>query len=305
MHQEVEKAIEQRMPKNRAFEVIAEKTGLKINTIRNYYYRYTRDQENDKEANTEGMSGFRKSYIGRNFTNEEVDNLIANMLIAQAQGRSVRGCANSLSGGDPKLLIRLQNKYRNTIAGKPDYVNKLMAEMEQKGIKFYNPYTNEYVNTDNKSDIMLMESIERKDILTILSNIAENMQKIQNVSLYQFFKGICDLSQMAVNNISNVTISNQNEIPDRKTTERMGRMEEDIKSKDRMIVELNNKVLVYETRLEEQRHRSNRLISLFRQLITINREFIGLSDVNKLTKLSDYISKIESCIEDYKSAMDE
>ena len=53
MKKEVSKSKDADEPVNRAFEVIAEKSGLKFNTVRNYYYRYI--HEKDKKQGSSGM----------------------------------------------------------------------------------------------------------------------------------------------------------------------------------------------------------------------------------------------------------
>lgn len=48
MKKEVNKSKVADEPVNRAFEVIAEKSGLKFNTVRNYYYRYIHEKDNNR-----------------------------------------------------------------------------------------------------------------------------------------------------------------------------------------------------------------------------------------------------------------
>ena len=56
------------------------------------------------------------------------------MLIGQAKGKSVRGVQNELAKNDKKLMLRYQNKYRNVLAGNPEYVKEIMEEMSNKGL---------------------------------------------------------------------------------------------------------------------------------------------------------------------------
>lgn len=281
MKQEVDSVRESRLPMVKAFESIAKKTGLKPNTVRNYYYRYIYDKQ-DKNISIPA---------GRSFTPQEVDDLMISMLVAQGHGQSVRGCANQLSGGDPKLLIRLQNKYRNVIASKREYVNELMAKMQAEGMTFYNPYTKQYINGNSS-----LEQWDSDDILDSISRFVSNIQKINNSSLYSLINGLKNLSQMALDGMDYGREQYQ---------KRLSVLEQDIKERDKKIYEINNQILIYKTQLDEQRHKTNRLISMFRQLIAINRKFLDLSSTGKISELNEYISELGDYIESYKLAEEE
>ena len=87
MKEEVGKAKESRVPIIRAFEEIARRSGLKSNTIRNYYYRYLHANEEMMQVDTENTrESDQEEDIGRPFTEEETRKLMKDMLIAQANG---------------------------------------------------------------------------------------------------------------------------------------------------------------------------------------------------------------------------
>src|SRR5690554_1712670 len=88
MKEEVGKAKERRIPIIRAFEEIARRSGLKANTIRNYYYRYIHANEEAVKIETEdtGEDQNIEDAIGRPFTPAETKALMREMLIAQARG---------------------------------------------------------------------------------------------------------------------------------------------------------------------------------------------------------------------------
>ena len=50
------------------------------------------------------------------------------ILEQKSKGVSVRKAVLKLSGGDDKLMLRYQNKYRNVLAKQPDRIDKLMRE---------------------------------------------------------------------------------------------------------------------------------------------------------------------------------
>jgi uncharacterized sporulation protein YeaH/YhbH (DUF444 family) len=49
--------------------------------------------------------------------------------LEKAKGMSVRKAIFRLSGGDDKLMLRLQNKYRNTLKKNPDKIAKISKEL--------------------------------------------------------------------------------------------------------------------------------------------------------------------------------
>ena len=90
-----EEAQHQGLPLKVVFERIAEQTGRRPNSIRNYYYAQVREQGGDQHP-----ARFTP------FTQQEVDWLMEQVLIARAAGQSVRACLQKLSGGDHSLMLR-------------------------------------------------------------------------------------------------------------------------------------------------------------------------------------------------------
>jgi len=192
MKKEVSKSKEADEPVNRAFEVIAEKSGLKFNTVRNYYYRYIHEKDNKQKNPVQGKKAHsrKKDVAGNSFTEQEVKDLMMAMLIGQAKGKSVRGCANELANNDKKLMLRYQNKYRNVLAGNPEYVKELMEEMSNKGMIYFNPFTKQVVHgKKTNSEGELFDNIGR---------LVANINEIDSPQLDNFFAGLQELSNMAV-----------------------------------------------------------------------------------------------------------
>ena len=111
-----DEAQQQGLPLKAVFERIAEKTGRRPNSIRNYYYAQVQKRE-------DGVSRPARFVP---FTQQEVDWLMEQVLTARAQGQSVRSCLQSLAGGDHSLMLRYQNKSRAVLKSRPDYVHKLV-----------------------------------------------------------------------------------------------------------------------------------------------------------------------------------
>ena len=100
-----DEAQQQGLPLKAVFERIAEKTGRRPNSIRNYYYAQVQKREGGAQRPARFVP----------FTQQEVDWLMEQVLTARAQGQSVRSCLQALSGGDHSLMLRYQNKYRAVI----------------------------------------------------------------------------------------------------------------------------------------------------------------------------------------------
>ncbi len=147
-----DEAQQQGLPLKAVFEQIAEQTGRRPNSIRNYYYAQVRSRE-------DGASHAARFVP---FTQEEVDWLMEQVLIARAEGQSVRSCLQKLSGGDHSLMLRYQNKYRAVIKSRPDYVRALVDKLNGEGIACDAPQVNHRVRSDlNASCEQMMSEAQR------------------------------------------------------------------------------------------------------------------------------------------------
>lgn len=291
MEEEVLRAKKENVPMIHAFEAVARKSGLKVNTIRNYYYRYVHARLSERKGarGAKGNSKDFRSVAGKSFTEEEVRDLIMTILMAQAQGESVRACANRLAGRDPKKMLRLQNKYRNVISGRPDYVKSLMDEMSQKGIKYFNPYTRTIVDGTEGALVKLSESDSfqknytnrrrtkrsiyglqdnGRPLIEVLGEIVSGLEEFENISVHTFFKGLQELVDMA------------------RTGRRNGNMDE---------------VIRLEKTCKDFQDRLSRLQSYLQRLVEINQSFLALPDVEKISRLNDYLDDLGNYIKDYES----
>lgn len=118
-------------PIKSVFDRVASITGRKPNSIRNYYYLKIKEEG----------SPLSTTFVP--FPKEETEELIHDMLKGQAEGRSVRSMAMEMGGGDKKLMLRYQNKYRSTIKNNEELTRSVMERMEQNGEKYFDPYSKE------------------------------------------------------------------------------------------------------------------------------------------------------------------
>ncbi len=97
-----------------AFAAFAKKTGRARGSVRNYYYKLMKDAaENEYLAEKYGALPCLK--VNRNvaFSREEEKRLYEKVTEGVKKGKSVRKTVYALAGGDEKLALRYQNKYRN------------------------------------------------------------------------------------------------------------------------------------------------------------------------------------------------
>ena len=122
-----DEAQQQGLPLKAVFERIAEQTGRRPNSIRNYYYAQVRRQ---------GGESHPARFVP--FTQPEIDWLMEQVLVARAAGQSVRACLQKLSGGDHSLMLRYQNKYRAVVKSRPEYVRGLVEKLNEQGVETIN-----------------------------------------------------------------------------------------------------------------------------------------------------------------------
>ena len=133
-----DEAQQQGLPLKAVFEQIAQATGRRPNSIRNYYYAQVRNREDGHPHAARFVP----------FTQEEVDWLMEQVLTARAAGQSVRSCLQKLSGGDHSLMLRYQNKYRAVIKSRPDYVRALVEKLNSEGVMCDAPQVNHRSRSD-------------------------------------------------------------------------------------------------------------------------------------------------------------
>ncbi|MDO4568489.1 MAG: hypothetical protein Q4B99_05955 [Clostridia bacterium] len=120
-------------PLRDAFDSVASRTGRKPNSVRNYYYTRIKDEEAAKQYGV-GCSAFVP------FTEEELHHLIRTVLLAQANGMSVRACTLQMGNGETKAMLRYQNKYRAVLRTRADLIHQVNCELEQEGLPTFDPY---------------------------------------------------------------------------------------------------------------------------------------------------------------------
>lgn len=126
---EAQLASEAGIPVIQVFSKVAEITGRKPNSIRNYYYMKLRENTGEGRIN----------FVP--FSEVEVKELVRTVLTRHAAGESVRKISCELGEGDKKMMLRYQNKYRSVVRNNPHLVQSVMKELEAEGVPFIDPYS--------------------------------------------------------------------------------------------------------------------------------------------------------------------
>ena len=109
------------------FAGYAAKSGRAKGSVRNYYYALLRSTGNRDVKKLLRGTDLRAEPV-KNFTDEETDRILKSILTEKSKGISVRRAVLNLAGGDDKLMLRYQNKYRNVLSKQPERLEALRRE---------------------------------------------------------------------------------------------------------------------------------------------------------------------------------
>ena len=109
------------------FASYAQKTGRAKGSVRNYYYALLRTTGDERVKELLKGTNLKAEKIVQ-FSEKETDEILKGILMQKSKGISVRKAVLNLSGGDNKLMLRYQNKYRNVLSKQPEKIEKLMKE---------------------------------------------------------------------------------------------------------------------------------------------------------------------------------
>ena len=111
------------------FEAYGLERGRAKGSVRNYYYTLMKNADADERI-VKMLDGSTLSVEKiREFTESETDDVLRSILAEKSKGVSVRKAIFRLAKGDDKLMLRLQNKYRNTLKKEPSRIIRLATEM--------------------------------------------------------------------------------------------------------------------------------------------------------------------------------
>ncbi len=96
-------------------------------SVRNYYYAFLKKREDERVQRILAGKDLKAGEI-KPFTEAETDEMLKKVLTEKSKGMSVRRAIRNLSEGDEKLMLRMQNKYRNLVKKQPERVQRAARE---------------------------------------------------------------------------------------------------------------------------------------------------------------------------------
>ncbi len=109
------------------FARYGEEHGRAKGSVRNYYYTLLKSVSDERVSKILEGKNLQAGQI-RPFTEEETDEMLKAILLERSKGVSVRRAIMTVSGGDGKMMLRMQNKYRNLMKKQPERVAKAAKE---------------------------------------------------------------------------------------------------------------------------------------------------------------------------------
>jgi len=275
LFEQVQLAREQSKPLKQVFELVAQRTGRKPNSIRNYYYTRLKQGKPPEEA-----GAHTPAFVP--FAKDEMWDLLVNVLGAQARGMSVRACTLELGGGDNRAMLRFQNKYRSLIKNSPELVKQVVEHMKQNGMPVFDPYEKaapraRHAGRPKKNPASLVD---------IVSSVVKDLNKVEGLDVAAFFE---NLGALAVSAAKGATL--------------LENRDEQNTSLHEQNEELRVQLAHQKQQIQAQRERFALLLGYFRQLMEVNREFLGMTSVVKMSSLGSYIRELSKNVENCEKWM--
>ncbi len=110
-----EDAARRNAPLSAVFADFAARSGRAKGSVRNFYYEFVRMCRNDAALSARFFKQLPPVSRPRAFTAEEERTLLEAIARGKTDNRSARRTIIDLAGGDQKLILRYQNKYRNIL----------------------------------------------------------------------------------------------------------------------------------------------------------------------------------------------
>ncbi|MDD4074522.1 MAG: hypothetical protein PHC80_00355 [Eubacteriales bacterium] len=264
---EVKKARGNGQPLKLVFERVAQATGRKPNSIRNYYYARVKADES--------LASLPCSTAFVPFSEEEIDMLLREVLIGLANGTSVRACTLALGKGDTKAMLRYQNKYRSLLKTDAPRVRRMLETLTQEGISVFDPYAHARITRAGRPR-------KQSGLVDVLCGVVRELDQVDGLDVTAFFESLGALAVSASRGAQAM-----------RTLEEMrnGAPGADTAA-------LQARISAQEKELSAQRERFNMLLKLYRQLVDVNRQFLGMTGVSKMSSLSGYIHDLSRNVED-------
>lgn len=247
---QIEAGRDENLPLKAVFERVAAATGRKPNSVRNYYYARVKEQDlKDKALHVGAFVPFDEA---------EIRSLLRTVLSAQANGISVRSCTLSMGEGDNKTMLRYQNKYRSLLKTRPQLVRDVAEELAREGVHF-NPYS------------------------TARPSRAGRPRKGEGVDAGDLGRALCQVEGVDAGTL----LSELYTLAAAAKGLRRGEQEAAILRESNTA--LRERVRKQDAELSAQQERFHALLGMYRRLLGVNREFLGMSGISGMSALSGYV----------------
>jgi hypothetical protein len=177
------------------FASYGQEHGRARGSVRNYYYALMKNNRGDERI-VKLLDG-RQLTVGkiRAVSAAEADEAIRSILLERAKGVSIRRAIFNLSGGDDKLMLRLQNKYRNTLKKEPEKIiaieRELFGKSELESKKMAKQGGRVATNSEKVTDILRREEARallqrrlEKEINALYDRLTQAL-KAENARLFE------------------------------------------------------------------------------------------------------------------------
>jgi len=246
------------------FEEIAQLSGRRPNSVRNYYYARVKTDEGKTISHNPAFVPF---------TPEESRQLLADVLSAQAVGESVRACTLRLAGGDNRRMLRYQNKYRQLIKSDPALVRGVIAAMRKGDKPVFDPYA---------PPVGKKRAGRPKKQPREIAELLETLSRVEGLDVPALLHALGALAVSAVGGAKA-----QRRLSE--TESNLARLTRENELLSAQLVRANESVAV-----QQERYLS--LLGYFRQLIRVNTEFLKTNPTGKRTELASYLRDLQTSV---------
>ena len=162
-------------------------------SVRNFYYKLLKLYKTDgKVARLLDENGIKNSTTSFHFNENNTEQLMK--ILLRNEGLSVRGACRKLARGDKKLMIRYQNKYRNTLKHNPQLVERILTELRAENVRVRN----------FKSNISIMpvkeEKITEKEIQSLFWGLVRLVKRNAEEEIESTLKREAEFANTALQN---------------------------------------------------------------------------------------------------------
>jgi len=294
------------LPLKTVFEDLAKVTGRKPNSVRNYYYAMLK--QSTKFAEVLG-----KPQSFEPFDQQEVYDLVKEVLKAQAKGESIRSCTLRLGKGSMKEMLRFQNKYRSAVKSNPQVIKEAIRQLQEQGEPFVNPY--EHVSKRGRPSKKQSGAMELKTgaggdaIINTLGGILKDLEKSEDINILKFFEDLSHLTSAAARRkgqdsykykdkcelLERALVSKQRECNELKSENE--NLTQSLKATQEELADTRDQLEQQKKIAMQLRGNMNASLSMLRQIIGVNKEFLRMNSIIKMSNLTQYISELQKNID--------